>query len=102
MNQKQKYFVKSNIILKYLITDDDKIDTLITCKSGEMDFITNDFEIFSALASVKESDDFNFNKLKKLFEVIEVVSYLQTMKKKKPILKDEDVEKIRKQVLGGK
>ena len=99
--QKQKYIIKSDTILKYLITDDDKTDTLITCKSSEINLATSDFEIHLALTSIKKDDNFNMNKLKKLFEVVEVVSYAQTMKKEKPIVKEEDVEKIRRLALEG-
>lgn len=102
IQQKQKYFIKANKILKYLITDDDETDTLITCKSSEIDLVTSDYDVYQALTSIKEYDDFNLNKLKKLFEVIEIVSYAQNMKKQKPILKDEDVKRLRKLVLGVK
>jgi len=102
IQQKQKYFLKAERILKYLITDDDETDTLITCKSSEIDLVTSDYDIYQALASIKEYDDFNLNKLKKLFEVVEIVSYAQNMKKQKPILKDEDVKRLRKLVLGVK
>ncbi len=98
--QKQKYFLKAETILKYLITDEDSTDTLITCKSSEIDLITSDYDVYSALASIKQYDKFNLNKLKKLFEVVEIISYAQTMNKQKPILKDDDVEKIRKLALG--
>ena len=99
-SQKQKMFVKAETILKYLITDDDATDTLITCKSSEIDLVTSDHDIYRALASIKQYDKFNLNKMKKFFEVVEIVSYAQTMKRLKPIVKEEDVENIRKLALG--
>lgn len=102
IEQKQKYFLKAERILKYLITDDDETDTLITCKSSEIDLVTSDYDVYQTLASIKEYDNFNLNKLKKLFEVVEIVSYAQNMKKHKPILKDEDVKVLRNLVLGEK
>lgn len=102
IEQKQKYFIKSDKILKYLITDDDETDTLITCKSSEINLVTSDYDVYQALASIKNYDKFNLNKLKKLFEVVEIVSYAQNMKKEKPILKNDDVERLRKLVLGDK
>lgn len=102
IQQKQKYFIKADKILKYLITDDDETDTLITCKSSEIDLVTSDYDVYQALASIKNYDKFNLNKLKKLFEVVEIVSYAQNMKKQKPILKNDDVERLRKLVLEGK
>lgn len=98
--QKQKFFVKPEIILKYLVTDDNETDTLITCKSSEIELITTDFDVQLALTSIKQEDNFNFNKLKKLFESVEIVSYVQSLKKLKPVIKDDDVEKIRKLALG--
>jgi hypothetical protein len=98
--QAQKYFLKAEIILKYLITDDDATDTLITCKSSEISLITTDFDVHQALASIKDYDKFNLNKLKKLFEAVEVVSYAYANKKPKPVLKEEDVENLRKLALG--
>ena len=100
MEQKQKFFVKPETILKYLITDDDATDTLITCKSSQVSLLTTDFDVHKALASVKEDDKFNFNKLKKLFEAVEIISYVQLKNQRKPIIKQEDVEKIRKLALG--
>jgi len=102
VDQKQKLFVKAETILKYLITNDDATDTLITCKSSEIDMITSDYDIYQALAAIKQDDNFNMNKLRKFFEVVEIMSYAQTMKRPKPVLKDEDVENIRKLALGTK
>ncbi len=99
MDQKQKYFIKAETILRYLITDDDATDTMITCKSNDVELITYDYDVYRALASVKEEDKFNFNKLKKLFGVVEVISYTLNKKEQKPILKEEDVEELRKLAL---
>ena len=99
VQQKQKFFIKASTILKYLITEDDQTDTLITCKSSEVDLMTSDFEIYQTLASIKNDDNFNLNKLKKFFEVVEISSYENYTKKQKPILKQEDVEKIRQDAL---
>lgn len=97
--QKQTMRLKAEAILKYLIGDDDKIDTLITCKTSDVDLVTTDLDIYEALGSIKEYDNFNFNKLKKLFEVTDIVSYKSLRKQEKPILKDERVEELRKLAL---
>ena len=102
MEQREKFFVKASTILKYLITDDDKTDTLITCKSNEVNLMTSDFEVHQTLACINEDDNFNLNKLKKFFEVVEISSYENYTKKQKPILKQEDVDKIREEALGNK
>ena len=54
IEQKQKYFLKAERILKYLITEDDDTDTLITCKSSEIDLVTSDYDVYQALASIKK------------------------------------------------
>ena len=53
-------------------------------------------------ACINEDDNFNLNKLKKFFEVVEISSYENYTKKQKPILKQEDVDKIREEALGNK
>lgn len=97
----QTHVVRAETILKYLITDDDATDTLITARSSTMHLMTTDFEVYQALASIKHYDPFNFNKLKKFFEVVEIISYEESTNQKKPILKEQDVEAIRTRALGG-
>jgi hypothetical protein len=97
--QKQTMRLKAEAILRYLISDDDKIDTLITCKTSDIDLVTTDLDVYEALGSIKGYDNFNFNKLKKLFEVTDVISYKGLKKEEKPILKDERVEELRKLAL---
>lgn len=99
MAQKQQFYLKPSTLLKYLVTDDDKTDTLITAKSSEVDLLTTDYDIYAALTSIKPYDNFNLNKLRKLFEVVEIQNYTQLKQIKKPLLKDEDVEKIRSEAL---
>ena len=99
---KQKFALKPEIILKYLITDDDTVDTLITAKSSQVDLVTTDFDVHMALACVKDTDAFNLNKLRKLFEVVEIVSYAQSRRKQKPIVTDDDVQRIRALAMGTK
>ena len=99
---KQKLILKPEAILRYLITDDDKIGTLIMCKSSEVDLITDDYAIYEALGSVKPFDNFKLNKLRKLFEVATISSYKQRIGEEKPILKQERVEELRKLALKNK
>ena len=93
--------IRAGIILRYLITDDDETDTLITAKSSEIDLLTNDFEIYIALTSIKPGDNFNLHKLKKLFEVVEIENYTQKFQRKKPVITEELVKKVRTLALGG-
>ena len=94
--QKQSMFLSSEAILKYLLTDNEEIDTLIMCKSAEIDLITTDFNLHEAIGSIMKEDNFRLNKLAKLFETVKVVSYENVKHEPKPILKDKRVEELRK------
>lgn len=98
-SQKQRYLVTAETILKYLISDDEKLDTLIMCKPETIELITTDFNLYEALGSVKPYDSARWNKLTKFLEVVDVVSHKETAKKEKVILKEERVEEIRKNAL---
>jgi hypothetical protein len=101
IKQKTQYFVKPQEILQYLITENDNIDTLITCSTGSVELVTYDYHVYRALTAIKKLDKFNFNKLKKFFEVVNVISYEKNTKNKKSIQKDSDVEELRELALGG-
>ncbi len=98
-NVKQRIYLKSDTILRFLITDDDAAETLLICKSSEVDLVTTDFDLYEAIASIKSYDDFKLNKLGKLFEVVEVYSYREKMNKAKPVLTEQRVDEIRKLAL---
>ena len=90
----QEMKLNSELILKYLIGNDDKSDTLIMCKSSEISLVTTDQALYEALGSIKQYDDFKLNKLVKLLEVVKVQSIGG-----KSILKEEKVEELRKKAL---
>ncbi|MAG08516.1 hypothetical protein CMO89_03515 [Candidatus Woesearchaeota archaeon] len=98
-SRKQTISLTSENILKYLITEDDKINTLITCKGSEFNFITTDHAVYEALGSIKAYDPFKLNKLTKFFEVVKVVSFVNVFKKDKPILKEKRVEELRNKTI---
>jgi len=91
--QKKTMMLKPEAILRYLVSDDDYVDTLIMCRGSEVDLVATDSDIYEALGSIKSHDRFNMNKLKKFFEVVHVYS------SEKKILKDERVDEIRKLAL---
>lgn len=93
--QKQQKFVNSELILRYLLADDDKLDTLIMCKSAEIQLITTDFNLHEAIGSIKAEDNFRLNKLTKFFETVKVISYENVNQKPKPILTDGRVKELR-------
>lgn len=87
---KQAYFLTTEAILKYFLNTSDEIDTLITCKSSEVTLKTTDANLYEALGSIMEYDEFKNNRLVKF---IEVVSIDHAQKK---ILTHERVEELRK------
>ena|SRR3989344_4483701 len=96
---KQRFMLESHIILRYLVKDDDKIDTMVMCKKPDVELMAADFSVYEALASLKPNDNVKLNKLAKFFEVVDVVSYKYANKKEKPIMKHERVEELRKLAL---
>jgi hypothetical protein len=92
---KKKLIIRPEAILRYLITDDDKMDTLIMCKGEQLNLSTTDYDIYEAMGSVKPYDNFKLNKLVKFFQVVDI----QGCGKKKEILKEERVEELRKLAL---
>lgn len=92
---KRKAFLAPEAILRYLVTDNDELETLVLCRSSEIQLVTSDFALYEAMGSIKPYDNFKLNKLVKLFEVIE----LTKDKAQKNILKEERVDKLRKQAL---
>ena len=88
--EEKEYILLPSAILKYLISNDEEIDTLIMCKSSEVKIKTSDKAIYEAMGSIKAYDDFKLNKLVKLFEVVSIEHA-----KDKPILTDGRVEELR-------
>ena len=99
IRRKKSITLSSENILAYLITEEDKINTLILCKGSEYDFITTDHAVYEALGAVKPNDDFKLNKLTKFFEVVKVVAYANVFRKEKPILTEKRVEDLRNKTM---
>ena len=73
MKMKKKMFLEAEAILRYLLDSDDAVDTLVTCKSTEVDLMTSIQALYAALGSVEDRDNFKLNKLIKLLEVTKFV-----------------------------
>ena len=93
MEQRKRVYLTPEAILRYLITDNEALDTLIMCTSAEVDIYTTDRDVYEALGSIRPYDTFKLNKLTKLFEVVEV------LKARKGILTDKRVDDVRKLAL---
>lgn len=89
-----EYFIDAGHVLRYLIGADEKLDTLIICNPNRQRFVTTDQELYHALGSVKDYDDFKLNKLVKFMETV----FVRTVAKKQ-ILTDTVVEKLREEAL---
>ena len=90
MQNKQAYYLTSEAILKYFLNTSDQIDTLIMCKSSEVNISTTDQNLYEALGSITERDNFNTNKLVKFLEAVSIEHA------PKKILTHERVEELRK------
>jgi|SRR3989344_4883729 len=97
--QKQTMHIKTPKILKFFLGTDEDTDTLIMCRNSEIDLVTYDYELYEALGSIKEYDNFQLNRLIKFLESVDIVSYRKNAGKEKPILTHEKVEDIRKEAL---
>ncbi|MBU2560998.1 MAG: hypothetical protein KKD17_01780 [Nanoarchaeota archaeon] len=89
-----EYFLDAGKILRYLIGNDEKLDTLIICNPYRQRFVTTDQEVYHALGSVKEYDTFRLNRLSKLFEAVSVRTVAR-----KQLLTDDTVDKLRADAL---
>ena len=89
-------YLNASTILRYLVADDDELDTLIMCNPANYWFVTLDQELYNALGSLQEYDQLNQRKLIKLLEVVKI-----RPSPKRHILTPDFVEKLRKDALSG-
>ena len=91
--------LKASAIVKYFLGTDDEIDTLITCKPSNVELSCYDQSLYEALGSLTDYDDFNFRKLVKFLESVDIVSFKRQLRKPRPLLTDKRVEELRKDAL---
>ncbi|MBW2970913.1 hypothetical protein KY320_02005 [Candidatus Woesearchaeota archaeon] len=96
---KQKLMLKASAILKYFLNTDEKIDTLIMCKPSNIELMCYDQSLYEALGSLKEYDEFNFRRLVKFLESVDIVSFAKNTNRSKPVLSEKRVEQLRKEAL---
>ncbi|MBN1386056.1 hypothetical protein JW968_03715 [Candidatus Woesearchaeota archaeon] len=97
--QKRKIFLRPDMILKYLITENDELNTLIMCGNAEIDFRMSDQGLYEALGSIKEYDGFRHPKLTKLLEVAEIMPFSKMAGQPRHILTEDKVEELRAKAL---
>ncbi|GIU69476.1 MAG: hypothetical protein KatS3mg002_0712 [Candidatus Woesearchaeota archaeon] len=89
-DSKQTYYLTSEAILKYFMSNSEHIETLILCKGTEINIATTDFNLYEALGSIENRDNFSLSKLIKFLEVVKIEPA------PKKILTHERVEELRK------
>jgi len=92
--QQQKYYLKAEVINKFLTSSDDKLETLIMVSGLEL--LTTDQALYEAMASVEDRKKIDLNKLVKLLEVTQIVSHQNSTGTKRTILTPEKATEIRK------
>ena len=95
--KQRSMLLRASGILKYLLGTDDKIDTLIKCKPENVTVTCYDQSLYEALGSLKDNDEFNFRKLVKFLESVDIISFRKNVNPTKPLLTEERVEKLRKE-----
>tara|TARA_Y100000310_G_scaffold326243_1_gene390875 strand:+ start:1913 stop:2233 length:321 start_codon:yes stop_codon:yes gene_type:complete len=97
--KKRNERIDTEMILKYLIKDDDELNTKIMCKEHGINLVAVDKDVYEALGSIKKYDLFKLNKLTKFFEIVDVISFKERTGKEKSVLTFEKVDEIRKLAL---
>ncbi len=97
--ENQKYFLRAEAILRYLVTDDEQLNNLIIFRPAHVGVFTDDQQLYEALGSIKPHDDFRLNKLTKFMETVDVHAVRERTRQAKYILKEERVEELRKGAL---
>lgn len=92
--ERQEVFLTAVTMLRYLITDDEQLETAIICKQPGIDFTTTDQELYDTLACIRQYDPLKLPKLVKLIEVARV-----TCVSHKHVLTEEKLEDLRKEAL---
>ena len=88
-----KYFLKDIDILKYLLGNDEKLETLIICKPRDVHFQTTDNEVYRAFGSLKSYDEVQRPRITKFFESVQISSSC------KKLLTHDEVEEMRKKAV---
>ena len=100
MENKQSMLIRASAVLKYFLGTSDRIDTLIKCKPDDIELLCYDQSLYEALGSLKDYDEFNFRKLVKFLESVDVISFKKNVKKPRPILTEDRVDELRSNALG--
>jgi hypothetical protein len=97
--QQHRIVLKTELIRRFLTQADDKLDTLIICKTAEL--LMTDQSLYEALASIEDKSKINLSKLTKLLEVTDIVSHRNSTGKPRYVLSPERAKNITKRAEQG-
>ena len=60
--QNKQVMLDSAAILKYLVGNDEKIETMVMCKDPDVNLATTDNEVYNALGSLRPYESFKINR----------------------------------------
>lgn len=95
--KKQVIYLKAEMILQYLEGSNDKLDTLVLCKP-EVKLVTSDQSLYEALGAVNNKTNIQYQKLVKLLENVEIMSYEKTFGFPRHIMSFERVTELQKSI----
>jgi hypothetical protein len=102
MRRERRKLLKASAILRYFIGGDDQLETLIMCKPSDIGLFCYDQSLYEALGSLRDYDEFDFRKLVKFIESVDVISYKAHFRmNERPILTEGRVEVLRSKALRG-
>ncbi|MBN2567427.1 hypothetical protein JXB02_05070 [Candidatus Woesearchaeota archaeon] len=99
--QKQKLYLTAEALHTFLTDGSDSLDTLIMCRSAEVELTTSDQSLYEAVGSIEDKGAINLSKLAKLLEVTKTRSYEEMFKRQRMVLTPERAEAIRAKVREG-
>ena len=64
---RKRIFLNAENILRFFITEDETLNNLLIYQGSGPDIVSTDTQIYQALGSIEDKDEFNRTKLVKLF-----------------------------------
>ncbi len=102
MSGTKSSMLSAEAILSYFLGTNEEIDTLIKCKPSSIALVCLDQSLYEALGSLKDYDEFNFRKLVKFIESVDIISFKENFRKPRPLLTEARVEELRNKALSKK
>lgn len=91
-------YLTAETLFNFLSAKDDELDTLILCRSSEVNLMTTDQSLYEALGSFEDRTQIDYNRLVKLLEVTAIAPFTEMMKTTRKVLTDKRVQEIRKNI----